>query len=144
MSLTFKIVNGDVQIGASTGRPMTLSGKDKFSQDVRENLDSKVQSDGTGADLDGVIGLAGDVFSLRTEMSRRIIDSFSAYGQAQKNIQRGDRLPEERFNRIAQVIVLPIRGVNSGEFDQTSYSYRVDVLSDKSGSTTSVTGVLVQ
>ena len=135
--LTFKIVNGDVPFNQATGRPAMLSSTDKFTQDVGQALDIV-------ANLNGVIGLVGDVFSLRAEISRRIDAAFAAYKAAQDTVQKSDRPPEERFSRIVQVVVVPIRGPSSGSYDMTTFAFRVDALSVKGSQPASITGVLAR
>lgn len=135
--LTLKVIDGDIPVGAATGRPLTLSGTSKFSQDVEEVLDIL-------ADLRGMIGLIGDTFTIRAEVSRRLTTAFASYKAAQDAVQKSTRPVEERFSRTAQVIVLPLRDPTSGTFTATSYAYRVDVLSVKGGTATTVTGVLAR
>lgn len=144
MTFTFKVVDGDIPFSGATGRPLELEERDKFTQDVRENLDTEVQRDGTGADLEGVIAEVGDVFSLRAEIAKRITESFTFYQVVQDTVQRFDRSAQERFARIAQVQVWPVRSPGSGEVDKTTYAYRVDVLSLRGVKAVTVTGVIVR
>lgn len=135
--LTLKLVNGDIPVGRATGRPLTIQGAEKFSQDVREALDVL-------ANLNGVIGIVGDVFSLRAEISRRVSTAFDTYKAMQDAVQRTTRPVEERFSRVVQVNIFPLRDPTSGTLAATSFAYRVDVLSVKGGKTASLTGVLAR
>lgn len=128
----------------STGRPLTLEGTPKFRQDVTENLSTKAQADGTGADLDGLIGLVGDIFSLRAEMSKRIMESFGFYKGLQDRIQRFDRASEERFSRVTQTIAMPLRDPRTGTITNTSIAMRVDVISVQGGRPVTVSQVLLR
>lgn len=142
MTITFKVEFGDVPFNSATGRPFTVETTEKLRQDVRENLDTVAQSDGTGADLDGVVGLVGDIFAIRAELSRRLNDSFDSLRKVQELIQRSDRTLEERFSRMTQLVVMPLREPSTGQFFKTSYAYRVDVSSAKSQKPVSATGIL--
>lgn len=143
MTVTFKVTNGDIAINEATGRPLTIEAKDKLRQDVRENIESEAQLDGTGADLDGVIAFLGDVYSIRAEISQRIIESFEALKRVQDSVQRFDRQTKERISRVTQVLVTPIQNPSTGQFALTDFAFRVDVLSVAGGGeSVSVTGVL--
>jgi len=142
VSLTFKIVDGDIPHGAATGRPLTLEGTPKFTQDLRQMLDDDVTPDGRNAGLSQLVGTVGDSFSLRAELTRRINEACAAFQHAQESVQRFDRLPEERFSRIALVAVFPLRDPASGTFSNTSFAYRADFLSQKGSPTTSITGLI--
>lgn len=144
MTATFQIRDGDVIISEATGRPFVIEDEIKFNQDIRENLDSDVQANGTGADLDGVVGVVGDIYSLQAEITRRITDSFTSFEKVQRSIQRGDRTPAEQLHKVARIMVVPIRDARSGEIAGTSYAYRVDVLSKKNRNPVTVTGLLVR
>jgi hypothetical protein len=143
--MTFIIVNGDIQHSSATGRPLTVEGHEKFRQDVRENLEIEAQPNGTGADLQNVISLIGDVFSLRMEITRRISTAFDAYRAAQDQIQKFDRTENERFSRVAQVVCSPVRDTQTGLLSSTTYAFRVDVLSrnPRAGAAT-LSGTLVR
>ena len=144
MTSTFRITNGDIAISQANGRPFLLTDKDKLRQDVRENLDSEDQFDGTGAGLEGIVGTVGDTFSLRAEISRRLNDSFDALRQVQDSIQRVDRTRAERVSRVAQVVVVPLRDGSTGDYSNTDFAYRVDLLSLEGASPVTVTGRLVR
>lgn len=152
MTATLKLTNGDVSFSSATGRPFLLTGTDKFKQDIRENLDSAQQTDGTGAGLEDLIGLLGDPFSLRAEMNNRLTVAFEAYKKLQQSIQRSDRTPEERFGQLRTLTVVPLASilspvlttsfVNTGEVSKTSLAFRVDVLSAAKTTPTTVTGTI--
>ena len=142
MTVTFKIDKNDVIISSATGRPIEIEGKEKFTQDVRETLETDVQANGTGAGLKSVIRLLGDVFSLRAEISRRISDAFDAYKAIQDATQKFDRTAEERFGKVAQLIVLPLRDPSTGSFSNTDYAWRADILSVKGSDPSSITGFI--
>lgn len=136
MSSTFKLSRGDIVISEVTGRPVLVTGKDKFRQDCREVISvfSKVSS---------LVGRIGDVYSLRAEIRRRLEDAFSDYQVTQNTIQRQDRTSSERFSRVQALNVTPTKNPGQNQFDQTSISYRIDVLSDD-GEVTTVSGAIVR
>jgi len=134
---TFKIFNGDIPFNSATGRPLVVSGNEKFNQDVEENLGTVVQSNGTGAGLEGVIGLIGDAFSLRAEISRRVKESFDYLKRIHDSVQRYNRAPEEVFNRVVQVVVTPLKTQGTQRLDPTRYAFRVDVVSNRGKVSTS-------
>jgi len=144
MTITFKIVDGDIPFSSSSGRPITIEESNKLRQDIRENLDNEVQFDGTGADLDGMIGLIGDTFSLRAEISSRIIESSSAFRRVQDLVQRFDRTRKERFSRVVQVLVFPLKDPQSGTFSNTTFAYRADFQSVDGANPITITGTIVR
>jgi len=141
---TFQVLSGDIPFSSSTGRPFLLEGTEKFKQDVRENFQTEAQADGTGAGLASMVGLIGDIFSLRAEFSSRLVSSFAAYKALQDRFQKFDRPPEERFGRIAQTIMMPLRDPSTGAITNTSIAARVDVLSFKGSQPVSVSSVLLR
>ena len=142
--LTFEVVNGDIPHSESTGRPRTVEGEVKFRQDVRENLNTSLQENGTGANLDNLISTIGDTFSIRAELSRRVTSAFEAYQAVQNSIQRFERPLSERISRVVYVNCVPLRDAQTGEISHTSFAFKVDVLSGQVGTTASVTGSLVR
>lgn len=125
------MVDGDWVFNEATGRPVELEGTEKLRQDVRMNLSMDTQVDGTGADLDGLIGLLLDPISLRAEVSKRVVESFDAWRTLQRTIQAADRSKEEKIARVARVQTTSIRTPGSNEVEKTSYAFSVDVLSEK-------------
>lgn len=143
MSETFEIKNGDVVISSATGRPFTVERAKKFKQDALENLSTEVQANGTGAGLDETIPKLGDVFSLRADVSRNVVESFAALKRVQQETQRFDRARNERVGRVALCAVLPLRDPSTGQVSLTAYSYRVDLLSEEGESPVTITGALL-
>lgn len=142
MTSGLKLTKGDIPFSSATGRPLLVEGLEKLRQDVRENLETEAQRDGTGADIDGVVSLLGDVFSLRAEISRRVVDSLTALKRVQDSVQRFDRTNEEKFARLANLVVVPIKPVGSGDISGTDYAFRVDVLSVAGATPVTVSGTL--
>lgn len=143
--------DGDIVISAATGRPVLVSDAQKLSQDIRENLDSEPQANGTGAGLDGIIGLVDDQFALRAELFRRISDSLGALRLVQEGAQRSDRTTAERFSRIARLSVVPVRAggqsstdavAGAGSLSKTNFAYRLDVLSVEGSTPVVVSGTV--
>lgn len=130
---TFLIQNGDIVIGAS-GQPTMVEARAKLRQDVQENLSIDTQTDGFGADLDGLIGILGDEFSLRAEVARRVRSSIGAMIELQNRFHRAQRVAEERISRVKQILVTPVAG------KKTTFLFKVDVVS-VAGDSTSVTTI---
>lgn len=118
-----------------------ISGQQKFAQDVQQNLLFDPRADGTGAGVNQAVGYVGDVFSIRAKLSNGITNAFNAYAAVQSSAQKYDRLPNERFSRVANIQVYPSTGAN-GNVDPTTYVFRVDVLSVAGDGLTTVTGVI--
>lgn len=140
MTATFLIKNGDIVINQATGRPMLTVDTEKLRQDVRQNLTTTAQSNGTGSSFDELVGRPHDIFSIRSQMSQRIYDSFNALKSLQNAVQRSDRTTKERLDKVVKVTVLP--NVENGQASNTSYVWRVDVSSADAKATASVTGLL--
>lgn len=136
-TVTLKFVKGDVPMSSATGRPLTVTGKEKFSQDIKMVID-------IDSNLNGLVGQVGDIFSIRAEMLRRLENGFALYQATQDAFQRTDRDLVERFGRIAQLVVAPLKD-GQGYVSPTDFGFRVDVLSaDKTQPATTSTGVLVR
>lgn len=125
---TLQIVNGDAVLNSATGRPRSVTETEKLRQDVTEilNLDAPT---GAGISSSKVIGLIGDPFSLRAELSGRINSAFARYQQAQQNTQRASRTSKETFGAIRQLVVTPVRTQGVNRVSKTTYAYQLDVVS---------------
>lgn len=134
MTFTIKLENGDIPFSSATGRPFEIDSTEKFKQDVRLVI--------AAANLDSLVGKLHDIWSLRAEITRRVTDACAAYKSEQDTVQKSDRLPQERFGRLEQVVVQPLIDPTSGAKSSTSYAYRLDFLSVK-GVEVSITGTLV-
>ena len=134
---TAKLMDWDVEVDDATGRPVELTGREKFKQDIREVLERD-------ADLESLVGIV-DIFSVRAELTRRLQTSLEVYKARQNAIQRVDLDDAERFERIANIQVFPVRDPATGEITNTQLAYRLDVLSARgANSPATVTGVLVR
>lgn len=141
---TLKIIGGDYVFDQATGRFVTVTGREKLRQDCRQNLDTDVQPDGTGAGLTSVIGKLADPFDMRIDMTERVTESFEALKDLQQRFQLGDRSKQERIARISAVQVFQTQSSSSDEFSKTDYTYRVDIQSEDAREKASITGRLVQ
>lgn len=56
MAETFRISSGDLVLDESTGRMLTVSGREKTRQDFGEMLSIEVQDNGWGSDVPSVVG----------------------------------------------------------------------------------------
>lgn len=134
---TFQLTNGDIQFSSATGRPLTISGTPKFKQDVAIVLDVL-------ANLDGMIGMVGDTFSIRSELSKRLSDAFALYASQQATIQRNDRPVNETYSKTTEITVYPAVNPATGVVDNTTFGYRISVLSVAGATPTTITGTLTQ
>lgn len=141
MTKTFKIVDGDVSFSSATGRPFSVQDSAKLSQDLNENFLIEQQPTGVGADLDGMIALIGDSFSLRAELAKRVNGSIEALQELQDIIQRSSRSKAEKASRVVAINVMPVANPATGQVDATRYAFRVDIISE-SGERETITGTL--
>jgi hypothetical protein len=131
MTQTFQIVNGDVAISSSTGRPIMAAGKAKLRQDLQEAGTIEVQPNGFGFGLESVIGLVGDSVSLKVEISRRIRNGITAMIRLQQQIQRAQRTSDEIIARLTRVAVAPIIRPGLSTTAATAFSFQYDVLTQE-------------
>lgn len=141
MTKTFKVQNGDILFSSANGRPLSIEGREKLSQDIKENLEIEQLPDGTGAGLDALIGVIGDSYSLRAELSRRLNVSAEALKKLQNTIQQFDRTRNEKIARIVAINIFPLANQNSSKIEQTSFAYRIDFLSEE-GEASLITGTI--
>lgn len=125
MSRTMQVVNGDWVLDRRTGRPVTVSGRDKLRQDIGESLTVATQPTGFGAGLDALIGQDVDPAGFRIEVQRAIRDAVRALQRLQDRYLSDQRPANER---VAGVSTLSVGLVNlGGGTARTGYSFRVSV-----------------
>jgi hypothetical protein len=110
MTVTFKIENGDVVLGAN-GSPRTVTGLEKTKQDLREVLSNDLQPNGFGAGLTRLVGRVVEsplIFSL--EVQQRIAQAINRWIALQRTSQSLDRPAAERVESIALLRAAPQRG----------------------------------
>lgn len=142
MTKTLKVANGGLVLSKITGRFSTIENSAKLSQDVLENLSIEAQNNGTGCDLDQMVGMLGSAVGMQIELSTRLHEAMDALKAQQAAIQASQRTAAERFSTVARVQVVPIKATNSETLLPTAYAYKVDVISE-AGTSTSTTGTLV-
>jgi hypothetical protein len=103
MTDTFLIQNGDIQIDATSGRPVMIADGPKLGQDLGEDLAVSVRDNGFGAGLDGLIGKLGDEFSLRAEVGRRVRRSIESMQSLQNRFHKTQRPKAEKILRLNSV-----------------------------------------
>lgn len=131
-------VTHDIEINAATGNFVTIEGLEKLRQDVTENLTSRVRPDGTGADLDPVVGLVGDVYDIQNEIRTRINEAFEAHQQLQRTIQRSERPSIETLAGLKRLTV------NHASGDDTAFIIKVEVQSASNRQTVDTTFVITR
>jgi hypothetical protein len=77
MALTYSIKNGDIMVSAANGRPVTISGMAKTSQDISEFFTVDIQPNGFGAGIEQLIGVLSSGSSLTGVVDRQIIDGIN-------------------------------------------------------------------
>lgn len=126
MSKTFKIINGDVIISNVTGRPVTITGLEKTSQDIHEFFEISIQPNGFGAGIDdlvGVLSYGGDSLIVGL-LDRRIREGIAEF----RTIQRSNiKIPRSADERIAGV-----SGIQASQDpqDPTKFYFRANVITD--------------
>lgn len=143
MTTTFKIKNGDVVRDESSGRPITISGAEKLSQDLKEAAGILIQPNGFGFGLVSVLGKVEDPIALRVEISRLIRDGIASIQRLQERYHRNDRSSSEKISRLVNVVVMPLRPSGSLEISKTTYAYRFDVLTQKGVEAVQTTGTII-
>lgn len=128
MAFTFKIVNGDVSMNTSSGRPKTI-GNDigendpgqatfKTKQDLRRCLSLVTIRNGTTAGLQSLIVMPASTIIVM--INRRIRSMFAAILREQS--KRPDVRPNsEKFKNIEVLRVFPSKD------DKTGFRFRLDV-----------------
>jgi hypothetical protein len=132
MAITFKVVNGDVSMNTSNGRPKTIgndidendAGKaiEKTNQDLKRSLSLVGIRSGTTAGLQNLIGTVPQFGSsaIAVLVNRRIRSMFAAILREQS--KRPDARPSsERFKNISTLRVFPVEG------SKTSFRFRLGV-----------------
>lgn len=57
MSMTLKVVDGDVLVSSSSGRPITIKDNAKLKQDIKEFFEVYVLPNGFGAGIEELVGI---------------------------------------------------------------------------------------
>lgn len=98
MAITFKVANGDIVVSAYSGRPTTITSKDKLIQDVVEFFTVDVTTYGFGAGISELVGMVEAypelVASLATRNIRDGVNRLIALQRTGPNIYRS---PDERI-----------------------------------------------
>jgi hypothetical protein len=140
MTVTVRVVNGDVVLNRATGRPELIQDRPKLRQDVRQMLSQRTSPDGFGTGLDELIGKPSDPFAIRAQISTRVRSGVRAMQSLQDRFHFASRTREERLVRVANLRV----GLASqnGQLSRTTFTFRLDVLS-AAGTNTLIGGQLV-
>ncbi len=125
MSTTLKIFNGDVVIGNVTGRPVSLSKKDKLTQDTTELLTISVQPSGFGSGLDDLIGLIPlDQITASGLIYIHVNNSLEAWKKLQRIDKRIPRDSEEKYHHMTNL------KVEQDSSDKSKYFLRLNIVSE--------------
>jgi hypothetical protein len=132
---TLQILDGDVVVGAHTGRPNTITGKNFVKQLILENLTIDTLSNGMGAGISNLIGTIPDHgITLQLLFNDRVRNSFNAIIFLQKyyNITRSN-----------DEIIDSVRSINISALpsDSRTYVYSIVILT-KSGAQLLITNTL--
>lgn len=132
MATTFKVVNGDVTMNTSSGRPKTIgndigetdSGVSSFKtkQDLHRCLSLVTLRNGTTAGLQGLIGTVPNfgASAIAVMVNRRIRSMFAAILREQ-NKRPSIRPNSEKFKSISVLRVFPSKD------DKTGFRFRLGV-----------------
>lgn len=141
MTVTFKVVDGDVVVDQSSGRPVLITGREKLRQDLRQMLTQRRGANGFGAGLDDIVALVADAVVIQSEITRRIRRGAQVLQSLQDRFHANQRSPEERLSGIAALQVG--QAVQDGQRSRTSYAFRVEFRS-VAGLPTTLSGAVQQ
>ncbi len=130
MALTFKITSGDWNSNPATGRPTTISGKDKLAQDIKEFFTIQVLPNGFGAGIEQLVGVVEDspdmFISLTSKQIREGLATFVSLIRADPRI---NRVAAERIVGLSNILVS--KDIN----DPTKYYFNVNIITENGLST---------
>jgi hypothetical protein len=135
MTTTFKIADGDIVLSRSTGQVELVEDKAKLLQDIDQHLG---QIDYPGAALDELVATVSDEYVIRAELSRRVRAMVNELQKLQDRYQFRYRTRAERIFGIGKLIVMPVS--MNGIRQQTSYAFRLDVVSVAGGAPVTLNG----
>lgn len=142
MTSTIKINSfGDFELNEATGRFVEIIEGNKLRQDVRQNQNIDVQTNGTGAGLSALVGKVSDPFTLRAEIASRLTDSLETLQKLQNSIQKAQRSKKEKIGVVTSVQVYQIIGTD-GKPSKTEYGFSSDVKSEDFLETATNSGTL--
>jgi len=125
MATTLKMLNGDVDINSSSGRPNVITGEPKTRQDIQEFFSINVLENGFGSGIEQLIGSTGSNDTTMVSLvSRQIRLGIGSMIQIQQSDSRISRPPEERVSGIGSVAVA------IDPEDPTRIFFRVNILTD--------------
>lgn len=121
MAISLQVLNGDILISSASGRPITVTGPTKLSQELSEFFQVNIMPNGFGSGLEQLVGLvpyAGDVIvGITDRQIRSGIDTFIQL-QSSDGIARS---PSEIVTGVTQIIV------QQDTQDPTKYLYFVNI-----------------
>lgn len=124
---------GDIVISAMNGRPILISGSDKFSQDMSEIIAANIPQ---GAGLQGLVGLVpASPLAMTAVGGQRIRDAANSYKALQQSDLGTPRVPAEILSDV------PIITFSESATDQTEYDFFVQFMSLQ-GTTLAKAGVI--
>lgn len=147
MATTFKVVNGDISVSASSGRPNIIGNTigendpakaaEKNRQDLYRCLSLETIKNGTTAGLQNMVGTVPKFGSsaISILVNRRIRSMFAAI-LTEQNKRPSIRPFSERFKLISLLRVFP-----ANDNSKTNFRFRLGVKTVK-GSTAEITGVV--
>lgn len=121
MAKTMSIINGDIDCARSSGRPVTITGRVKLSQDLKEFFSINVQPNGLGAGIEQLIGVVevspGSFVSL---VDRQVRDGVAEFISLQNSDSRISRSTDE------QVVSMNFFMIEQDQTDPTKYVFRAN------------------
>jgi hypothetical protein len=123
MSITLKIHDGDVVISAASGRPATISDRQKLKQDIREFFTVNVQPNGFGSGLDELVGIMlSDPTAMVSIAYQNISEGLLRFAALQRDngdIIRPDTELIQSFNNLR---------VEADNTDPTKFYFTVNII----------------
>lgn len=122
MASTLKIQDGDVMISSANGRPITITGQQKTSQDIKEFFTINIQANGFGAGIEQLIGALSSGSSLTGVVDRQIVDGINDF----IDLQRSD----PSIPRTADETIVGVTDVQTTQdpSDPTKYYFTANVI----------------
>lgn len=122
MSQTLLISNGDVVMSSANGRPITLTGRNKLSQDVQEFFTVAVQANGFGAGIEELVGTVDISTDILVSIAdKQITDGLDVFQSLQQSDLRIPRTTDEKIFSITDL------HVDVDSQDPTKFYFRANI-----------------
>lgn len=127
MATSIKVVNGDISINTSSGRPTIISGTAKLKQDLNEFFNVDIMPSGFGCGLERLIGTLESGQGMLGLLDRYITDGIAEF----MNIQQSDTTP-----RTPSELISSVNGIQSSvdPADPTRFYFKINIVTQDGAS----------